>query len=113
MPWELEVSDRFTSWGFGIKRFRPGIHPVVYDVALVDAVKRAPPGIALYEVGEALREPRFFSGDAPPSGVFELKDLKNPVTKKFKCKIKDCPADEFSSLDALRAHRERYHAKKE
>jgi hypothetical protein len=109
MPWELEVSDRLSGWGFAGKIYRPGVHPVVFSDALTRAVKGAPPGVALYEVDEVAREPRFYSGDGPLTGVLELRDLKNPEKHEYKCKVKDCPATTFVSADALRQHRERYH----
>ena len=112
MPWELEVSDRLSRWGFAGTSYRPGIHPVIRSDALVKAVEDAPPGVTLYEVSEQLREPRFFSGGGGPSGPLELSDLRNPLSHEFRCRAKDCPAAPFDSAEALTAHRKRYHRRR-
>lgn len=109
MPWELEISDRLSRWGFAGRSYRPGIYPIAFNDALVKAVENAPPGVTLYEVSEQLREPRFFSSGGGPTGMLELSDLKEGTPHEFKCKVKDCPAAPFGSTEALTAHRKRYH----
>ena len=109
MPWELEISDRLSRWGFAGRSYRPGIYPIAFNDALVKAVENAPPGVTLYEVSEQLREPRFFSSGGGPTGMLELSDLNEGTPHEFKCKVKDCPAAPFGSTEALTAHRKRYH----
>jgi len=105
MPWELTVSDRLGSFGFGKYRFKPGIY-TVDDEALVAAAATVP-GVTTRLLSTAetpLVEPILFTEPLAKAPLTSA-DMKVTPTSgpQFPCRVPGCHCVAENGFDRERS----------
>lgn len=108
MAWEIEITDRYSSWGTAGRVFRPGIY-IVDDERILKAAREME-GIIVRRV-KAKDEPadETFPEAEQPKGPITTEDLKGSNAQEFFCDIGDCGAGPYKTRAGLSTHKRRAH----